>query len=168
MLQHPLDWPLLHLPAESYVMRMYCPCIAILGYTSQSRKFEKFINIHLNRKTLRRSSGTHFNMQPPEVFYKKAVLENLQYSPQKNLCWSLFLIKLQTIRPVVLLNRDPTQVFSWKYFKIFKNIYFEDHLQTATSASWSILYKKFVDIRYEIASFDILEDSTWLQFIYFF
>ena len=59
-------------------------------------------------------------------------------------------------------------MFSCEYCKIFKNIYFEDHLQTATSASWSIMYKKFVDIRYEIASFDILEDSTWLQFIYFF
>ena len=27
-----------------------------------------------------------------------------------------------------------------EYWKIFKNIYFEDDLQTAASASWSILY----------------------------
>ena len=83
MLQQPLDQPLLPLPAESYEMNMYCPCITILGYTSQSSKFEKFINIHLTKKTLRRSSVTHFKKQPPEVFYKKVVLKNLQYSPQK-------------------------------------------------------------------------------------
>ena len=74
MLQQPLDRHLLPLPAVSYVMKMYCPCISILGYTSQSRKSEKFINIHLNKKTLRRSSVTHFKKQPPDVFYKKAVL----------------------------------------------------------------------------------------------
>ena len=50
---------------------------------------------------------------------------------------------------------------------IKKNIYFEDHLQTTASASWSILYKEFVDISYENASFGIQEDSIWLQLIYF-
>ena len=45
-----------------YMMKMYCRSITILRYTSQSRKFEKFINIHLNKKTLRRSSITHFKM----------------------------------------------------------------------------------------------------------
>ena len=39
------------------------------------------------------------------------------------------------------------------------NIYFEDHLQTTASASGSILYKEFVDIGYENASFDILKDA---------
>ena len=48
---------------------------------------------------------------------------------------------------------------------MFKNIYFEDHLQTSASASWSSLYKEFVDISYQNASFDILEDSICLQFI---
>ena len=43
----------LSLPAESYVIKMYCPCITILGYTSQSQNFENFINIHLNKKKLR-------------------------------------------------------------------------------------------------------------------
>ena len=74
MLQQPLDRHLLPLPAESYVMKMYCPCINILGYTSHSRKSEKFINIHLNKKALRRSSVSPFKKQPPDVLYKKAVL----------------------------------------------------------------------------------------------
>ena len=59
-------------------------------------------------------------------------------------------------------------MFSWEYCKIFKNIYFEDHLQVTASACGSILYKEFVDIAYDNASFDILEGAMWLQFIYFF
>ena len=47
-------------------------------------------------------------------------------------------------------------MFSCEYCKVFKNIYFEDHLQTAAFASWSILYKKFVDISYENASLGML------------
>ena len=48
---------------------------------------------------------------------------------------------------------------------IKKNIYFEDHLQTTASASWSILYKEFIDISYDNASFGKQEDSIWLQLI---
>ena len=58
-------------------------------------------------------------------------------------------------------------MFSCEYYKIFKNIYFEDYLQTAASASWSILYKEFVDISYENASSGIREDFIWLHLIYF-
>ena len=32
--------------------------------------------------------------QPPEVFYKKAVLKSFAIFTRKHLCWSLFLIKL--------------------------------------------------------------------------
>ena len=58
-------------------------------------------------------------------------------------------------------------MFSSEYCNIFKNIYFGDHLLAAASASWRILYKEFVDIRHENASFGILEDSLWLQLISF-
>ena len=47
---------------------MHCSCITILRYTNQSRKFEKFINIPQNTKSLRRSSIT-----PLEVFCKDFV-----------------------------------------------------------------------------------------------
>ena len=106
----------LSLRAESNVMKIHCPCITILGYTSQSRKFEKLINIHLNKKTLRRSSATHFQKQPPAgCSIKKAVLKNLTiFTTRKQLWWSLFLIKLQTLRPAILLKRDSdTGVFLW-------------------------------------------------------
>ena len=58
-------------------------------------------------------------------------------------------------------------MFSCEYCKIFENIYFEDHLQMAASASWSILFKEFVDTSYDNASFGIQEHSIWLQLIYF-
>ena len=104
--------------------KIYCPCITILEYTSQSRKFGKFINIRLNKKTLRRSSITYFKKQPPEVFYKKAVLKNLaMFTTRKQLWCSLFLSKLHTLRPVALLKRGSnTGVFLW----ILQNL--QEHL----------------------------------------
>ena len=42
--------------------------------------------------------------QPPEVFYEK---NKFTIFAGKNLCWSLFLIKLQVFRPATLLKRNP-------------------------------------------------------------
>ena len=42
--------------------------------------------------------------QPPEVFYKKAVLKNFAIFTGKELCWSLSLIKFQAFVPA--LKRD--------------------------------------------------------------
>ena len=63
--------------------------------------------------------------QPPEVFYKKAVLSNFAIFTGKHQCRSLFLIKL--------LKRDsiketPAKVFACEYCEIFKNTYFEKTL----------------------------------------
>ena len=44
--------------------------------------------------------------QPPDVFYKKAVLKYFAIFTGKHLRWSLFLIKLQTLRLAALLKRD--------------------------------------------------------------
>ena len=52
--------------------------------------------------------------QPPEVFYKKAVLTNFETVTGKNLCWSLFLIKFQAFRPAILTKVETlTQVLSF-------------------------------------------------------
>ena len=75
--------------------------------------------------------------------------------------------KVAEIKACSVIKKTPTQVFSCEYYKIFKNICFEDHLQTAASTSWGILCKEFVDISYDNVSFGILEDSIWLQLIYF-
>ena len=60
---------------------------------------------------------------------KKGVFKNFAIFTGKHLSWSLFLIKLQGLRPAILLKRDSTQVFSCEYCEIFKNTYFEEHLR---------------------------------------
>ena len=66
--------------------------------------------------------------QPLEIIYKKAVFRNFAIFTRKHLCWSLF------SWPTTLSKRDYIkQVFSCKYCKIFKNIYFEEHPPTAAS-----------------------------------
>ena len=71
---------------------------------------------------------TPADIQSPEAFHKKVVLKNFALFTGKNLCWGLFLIKLQLYQ-----NQTPAQVFSCEYCKIFKNTYFEEHLLTAAS-----------------------------------
>ena len=71
--------------------------------------------------------------QPPEWFCKDGVLKNFPNFTIKHLCYSLFLIKLQALRPATLLKRGSnTGVFLWNY-KIFKKTYFEEHLRTVAS-----------------------------------
>ena len=49
-----------------------------------------------------------------QVFFKIAILKNFVIFTGKHLCWSLFLIKLQTFRLVTLSKRDSyTGVFLW-------------------------------------------------------
>ena len=54
---------------------------------------------------------------------KKAAFKNFANFTGKYLCWSLFLIKLQT--------ETPAQAFSGENCEIFKNTYFEEYLRTA-------------------------------------
>ena len=64
---------------------------------------------------------------------KQGVLKNFPNFTGKNLCWSLFLIKLLFWGPATLLKKTPTQVVSCKVCKLFKNNYFEEHLWMSTS-----------------------------------
>ena len=43
----------------------------------------------------KRLLNIHVHKQPPEMFYKKAVLKNFAIFTVKHLCWCFFLIKLQ-------------------------------------------------------------------------
>ena len=75
--------------------------------------------------------------KPPLVFFfKKGILRNFTIFTGKNLCWSLFLIKL----PVWSPQETPIQMFSSKYCEIFKNSYFKEHLQTAASDGFFIQF----------------------------
>ena len=57
--------------------------------------------------------------QPPEVFYKKAVLKNFSILTGKYLCSSLFLIKLRPFRSVTFLKRD---FFFCEYCQFLKKL----------------------------------------------
>ena len=67
--------------------------------------------------------------QPSEMFYKKikkVILKNFAVFTEIYLCWSLFLMKLQALRFVTLLQRTPTQLLSCEYHQSFKNSYSEN------------------------------------------
>ena len=65
--------------------------------------------------------------QPPEVFCKKAVLKYFAKFTEKELCWSLFLIKSQAFSPAGLLKRlqhrcFPVYIANFLRTSILKNI----------------------------------------------
>ena len=66
--------------------------------------------------------------QPPEVFYKKAVLKNFSILTGKYVCSSLFLIKLRPFRSATFLKRDSNAGDFGGYCEIFKKAYFEENL----------------------------------------
>ena len=63
------------------------------------------------------------------MFYKKAVLKNFAIFTGKQLCWSLFLIKLQAFRLATLLKRDSNTGVFLCILRSF--IYVEKYLRTA-------------------------------------
>ena len=61
--------------------------------------------------------------QSPEVFCKRAVFKDFVIFIRKHLCWSLFLIKLQT-RPATLLRRDShTSLLLWILSNFQENLF---------------------------------------------
>ena len=59
-------------------------------------------------------------------------------------------------------------MFSGKYSEILQNIYLIILCERLLYNSWRMVFcKGFVDISYENASFGILEESKWMDFIYF-
>ena len=101
---------------------------------------------------MRGSSITFLQNQLPQVFYEKAVLKNFAIFTEKHLCWSLFLIKLWTLRPATLLKRDcntcfPVNIAKFLRISILKNI------RERLLLPLQVFYKGFVDISHKNASF---------------
>ena len=94
-----------------------------MGNIETATKFSRFKRIS--------STEDNYIDAAPDVFYTKAVLKNYALFTEKQLCWSLFLIKLQALRSATLLKRD----FSTGVFLCILriSIYFEKHLRTAAS-----------------------------------
>ena len=135
----------------TYIMKMLSLwCITILGYTLQSRKFEKFINIYLNVKSLRRISVT-----PLFSYRKTSVLESLFNK----------VVDLQGCNVIKMrLQHRCSSVNIAKSFRaaILKIICGRLLL------SLKGFCKGLVNINYENASFGILEYSIRLQLIHFY
>ena len=88
-----------------------------------------------------------------QMFFKISVLKRFANFTGKHLCWSLFLIKLQALRPATLLKKDSnTGVYLWN-LRIFNNTFFKEHFQ------WLFLYVLYYS-NYQYLQADI-ENSRW-------
>ena len=80
----------------------------------------------------------YLKKQPPEVFCKKGALKNFAYFTGKQLCWNLFLIKLQAWGSVTFLKRDSnTGVSPVKFAKLLRKKYL---WTSASLSSQAILF----------------------------
>ena len=79
--------------------------------------------------------------QPPEVFFEKGVLRNFAKFTGKQLCQSLFLIKLQA-EACNFIKKETcnfvkkealAQVFACEFCQISENNFFKEHLRTTAS-----------------------------------
>ena len=79
----------------------------------------------------------YFQKQPPEMFCKKrGVLKKFANFMGKHLYWSLFLIKLQAIRPATLLKRNSsTGVFLWNLRNFKEPLFWRNALLSSKNAS---------------------------------
>ena len=93
----------------------------------------KMINLLIITKNTQNIKLLWFQKQPPELFYKKVVLEHFIIFTGKHLCQSLFLINLQPWKPATLLKRDYSTGVFLQFCKLFKNSYLKKHLITADS-----------------------------------
>ena len=73
-----------------------------------------------------------FKNNHSQIFFKIGVLKNFAIFTGKHMCWSLFLIEMQTFRS--LLKRDSnTYVFLWILRNFYKQLFHDEHL------SWLLL-----------------------------
>ena len=89
---------------------------------------EDLINVYLLQKVIQKTMSSRKSVEDIRLsfvrssrflmFFKRDVLKSFTNFAGKDLCWSLFLIKLQTFRPATLLKKDSsTGVFLWNFAK---------------------------------------------------
>ena len=74
------------------------------------------------------------------MFCEKGVLRNFAKFTGKHLCQSLFLINLQARACNFIKKETLAQVFSGEVCKIYKNIFFTEHLWTTASEIESLTF----------------------------
>ena len=65
-----------------------------------------------------------FKNSRSRMIFKIGVINYFAIFTEKDLCWSLFLIKSQALRPATLLKKRFQQMFSYEYCQIFKDSFF--------------------------------------------
>ena len=87
---------------------------------------------------------------------KIGILKKFAIITEKHLCWSLFLIKLQTWRPAALLNRDSsTGISMWILQKFLRTALFIKHLR------WLLLNKLKTNVKSTFILLSLL--WNWIQ-----
>ena len=71
---------------------------------------------------------------------KKGVLRNSKRLTRKNLCQSLFLIKLQTETCNFIKKESLAQVFSCEFYEISKDTFITKHLWTTAFTFFRVLF----------------------------
>ena len=80
--------------------------------------------------------------QPPETFYKNAVLKNFAIFTGKHLCWSFFFNKVAGLQGNNFIKKEtPTQAFSCEYCKNFKKSFFYGTRLVAASTQIHFTWK---------------------------
>ena len=86
--------------------------------------------------------SSHQSIMNRKCSTRKLFLKISQYSSENTCVGISFLIKLQAFRAPALLKRDSNTGVFCEHWEIFKNTYFEEHLRTAASESftWTFFY----------------------------
>ena len=96
--------------------------------------------------------------QPPEVFYEKSIFKSFAKITEKNLCQSLFLIKLQPSACNFMKKEALEQAFSCEFYKIFKNSFFTQHLWATACDSYNFRYNQLKSLPSSICNCSLLQD----------
>ena len=93
-------------------LMMQYQVIGLMPFTNYSFRIEveneigKASSQRKNLMTLEDGILINFRGSHLQMFFKIGVLRNFAIFTGKHLCWSLFLIKLQTLRPATLVKRE--------------------------------------------------------------
>ena len=103
-----LCWPL-----QAFFYRT--PTVAASGFSRQQKSAKIFFSWiwYLLSNSFKNASKTS-EAATGTPFFKKSVRRNFANFTGKRLCWSLFLIESQALRPAALLKRDSnTDILLW-------------------------------------------------------
>ena len=73
-------------------------------------------NDHCDRWLFQEIFFIIFRSSRMQMFFKTGVIRNFVIFTGKHLCWSIFLIKLRTLRPATLFQPHPQKILQHKWF----------------------------------------------------